>query len=85
MVGRDGSIVTVSASFDDDGGSTRTTARWRNGKAEILGREVSTLNPAASFLTPDGQLWNAKNSILRASRTAAGRTSRRQPIRRVAR
>ena len=43
---------------------TRTTARWRDGKAEVLGREVSTLIPR-SFLTPDGQLWNADNGVLR--------------------
>ncbi len=64
MVGRDGSIATVSA-FTAHDESTRTTARWRDGKAEVLGREVSTLLPAASFGAPDGQLWNAENSILR--------------------
>ena len=64
LVGHDGSIFTVSSTFMDDEG-TRTTARWRDGKAEVLGREVSTLVPAPCFLTPDGQLWNADSSILR--------------------
>ncbi len=63
LVGRDRSIMTVSATNELPG--TRTTARWRNGKAEVLGREVSGLNPSACFLTPEGRLWNAERGILR--------------------
>jgi hypothetical protein len=64
LVGRDGSIHTVNAAYANDEG-THTTARWRDGKAEVLGSEVSTLVVEASFVTPDGALWNAENSILR--------------------
>ncbi|MHB1555871.1 MAG: NHL repeat-containing protein [Isosphaeraceae bacterium] len=64
LVGRDGTIFTVNEVFHGDLG-TRTTARWRNGKVEVLGTEVSTLIVRASFVTPDGTLWNARNSILR--------------------
>lgn len=64
LVGRDGSISTVNEVNHGDLG-TRTTARWRNGKAEVIGSEVSTLTARASFITPDGTLWNAESSILR--------------------
>lgn len=64
LIGRDGSIFTVSGVFYGDLG-TRTTARWHHGKAEVLGSEVSSLIERASFATPDGALWNAENSILR--------------------
>ncbi len=62
LVGRDGTIITVNAGNITPG--TRTTARWRSGKAEVLGRESSSLNPSACFMTPDGQLWNADNNEL---------------------
>jgi hypothetical protein len=62
LVGRDRSIVTVSATDELPG--TRTTSRWRAGKAEVLGRELSRLNPSGCFLTPDGRLWNADRGIL---------------------
>jgi len=66
LVGRDGSIVTVNASSWTPG--TRTTAFWRNGKAEVAGSEESGLDPSASFLTPDGALWNAdRGKLLRFS------------------
>ncbi len=64
LVGRDGSIYTVNGVYYGDLG-TRTTARWHHGKAEVIGSEVSTLIARASFVTPDGALWNAENSILR--------------------
>ena len=38
LVGRDGSIVTINSAGWIPG--TRTTARWRNGKSEVLGREI---------------------------------------------
>ena len=53
---------------------TRTTARWRNGKAEVLGREDSELNPSACFLTPDG------SSGMRITRLAAIRRRPVEPI-----
>ncbi len=64
LVGQDGTIFTVNGVYYGDRG-TRTTARWRNGKAEVIGSEVSTLIETASFVTSDGTLWNAENSILR--------------------
>jgi hypothetical protein len=64
LIDRDGSIITVSAPSAEHKG-TRTTARWRNGQAEVLGREVSTLIPSECFLTPNGQLWNADHRTLR--------------------
>ena len=57
MIGPGGTVFTASASAI--GPSTRTTARWHHGKAEILGREISMLNPSGCFVTPDGTLWNA--------------------------
>ncbi len=57
LVGPDGGVYTVSST----GGTprTRTTARRVGGKTEVLGREASSLNVRAGFLTPDGTLWNA--------------------------
>jgi hypothetical protein len=69
LVNRDGSIVTISSSGWSPG--TRTMSRWRDGKAQILGSEVSSLNPSTCFLTPDGGIWNADDGIL--SRFAEGR------------
>ncbi len=66
LVGRDGSITTISASSQDPG--TRATTIWRNGKAQVVGRETSSLNPQSCFLTPDGTLWNANHrSLMRFS------------------
>ncbi len=62
LVGRDGSIATISASSWTPG--VRGTAFWRNGKAQVVGRETSSLAPAWCFLTPDGTLWNAHQGIL---------------------
>ena len=64
LIGRDGSIVTVSAAMWVAAG-TRTTARWRDGKPEILGSEGATFEPSSCFLTPDGTLWSAQLSTLR--------------------
>ena len=64
LIGRDGSIVTVSAAMWVVAG-TRTTARWRDGKPEILGSEGATLEPSSCFSTPDGTLWSAQLSTLR--------------------
>ncbi len=43
LVGRDGAIFTVSRGFLNPG--TRTTARWRGGKAEVLGRRELGARP----------------------------------------
>ncbi len=64
LIDRDGSILTVDASSAEQKGP-RTTTRWRDGKAEVLSREVSTLIPSECFATPDGQFWNAEDRILR--------------------
>ncbi len=60
LVGRDGSIVTVSASPVMPG--TRAVARWKNGKAEVVGREVSMRAGESCFLTPDGGIWSADST-----------------------
>jgi hypothetical protein len=57
LVGPGGSIFTVSGTDRYPG--TRTTARWVDGKSDRLGREVSSLVPSHTFITPDGTLWNA--------------------------
>jgi hypothetical protein len=57
LVERGGAIVTVSSTGWSPG--TRTTARRRNGKPEVLGRESSDLYPSSTFITPDGELWSA--------------------------
>jgi hypothetical protein len=57
LAGPGGAVFTISATSWSNG--TRMTARWRRGKAEILGREVSGLNPPTSFITADGELWSA--------------------------
>jgi len=57
LVGTSGTMYTVSGTPANPG--TRTTARRAGGKSERIGREVSSLNPSASFLTADGTLWNA--------------------------
>jgi hypothetical protein len=57
LVAADGSVYTVNGTAVSAG--TRTTARRVAGKIERLGRETSSLNPSASFITPDGSLWNA--------------------------
>jgi hypothetical protein len=57
VVGPGGTIFTVSGTDRYPG--TRTTARWVGGKSDRLGREVSSLNPTYTFITPDGTLWNA--------------------------
>ncbi len=62
LVDRTGSITTVCASDPHRG--ALTTARWRNGHAEVLGRETSDLKPASCFLTPDGAIWNADRGNL---------------------
>ena len=57
LIGRQGAITTVSSTGWSNG--TRTTALWRNGKSEVLGRECSDLYPSSTFITPDGKLWGA--------------------------
>jgi hypothetical protein len=69
LVDRDGSIVTISSSGWSPG--TRTVARWRDGRAQVLGSEVSDLVPATCFLTPDGGIWSAYSGTLK--RFADGR------------
>ena len=63
LLDRNGVISTISAVGMTPG--TRTTARWRKGKAKVLGRENSDLNPSACFLTPDEQLWNISTRVTR--------------------
>jgi hypothetical protein len=63
LIGRDEAIFTVNEGNITPG--TRTTARWRNGRAEVLGRETSTFDASACFLTPDDQLWSADDGELR--------------------
>ena len=60
LAGPSGMIYTVSGA-----GATRTTARRVDGKAVRLGRETSELEPASSFITADGTLWNCVPSRLR--------------------
>ncbi len=55
LVGPGGAIYTVSGTDVDEG--TRTTARWVDGKSELLGRQTSALAPGACFITSDGTLW----------------------------
>jgi len=62
LVGPGGSIFTVSGTDRYPG--TRTTARWVDGKSDRLGREVSSLVPSSTFITPDGTLWNADDGAL---------------------
>ncbi len=61
--GADGAISTVSGTGVSDG--TRTTAARVGGKSLHLGRETSSLDPSASFLTADGTLWNASSDGLK--------------------
>ncbi|AGA27923.1 hypothetical protein [Singulisphaera acidiphila] len=63
LVGPDGAISTVSGTGVSDG--TRTTARRVDGKSLRLGRETSSLNPSASFITADGILWNVSSGDLK--------------------
>lgn len=44
---------------DPDNPSRFVTARWRNGRAEVLGNEPTGIDPDAPFVTPDGVLWGA--------------------------
>ncbi len=69
MVDVGGGITTVSADFAIPG--TRTTPRWFNDQAQVLGNENAELYPAASFLTSDGSLWNGWSGSLK--RFADGR------------
>jgi hypothetical protein len=57
LVSLDGTIFTISSTSVMPG--THMTARRQEGKAEVLNHESSMLSPAASFLTPDGKIWNA--------------------------
>jgi hypothetical protein len=63
MVGPGGAVTSVSQGRMNPG--PRITARWGREKLEILGRETSSLTPAQSFITPDGELWNADSGELR--------------------
>ncbi|MDR3620917.1 MAG: hypothetical protein P4L85_16315 [Paludisphaera borealis] len=56
LVRPDGAIFTVNQSRASPG--TRTVARWTDGKAVRMGREVSYNYSTDSFITPDGVLWN---------------------------
>lgn len=56
MVGPGGTVYTVSG---EGWSGARMTARQDGGKWEVLGRETSSLNVAACFITPDGTPWNA--------------------------
>ena len=51
-----GDVVTVNHSRFSPG--TVTTAACRQGKAVVLGREISDLYLGHTFATPDGQLWS---------------------------
>jgi hypothetical protein len=42
-----------------------TTAVWRQGRAVVLGREISDLYLGHTFATPDGQLWSIWEKELR--------------------
>ncbi len=64
MVGRDGSIVSVSSSSWIDPG-TLLTARWVDGHPRVLGRQVAGFHPGGCFLAPGGILWQAEAGILR--------------------
>jgi hypothetical protein len=57
LVGTDRTIYTVSGTSVSPG--TRTTAHRVGGNSVRIGRETSSLDPSASFLTADGTLWNA--------------------------
>ena len=63
LVGPRGSVYTVSATGWSPG--TRTTARWHDGKPQVLGREQSSQVAQATFVTPDGELWSAWYGDLR--------------------
>jgi hypothetical protein len=63
LVGPDGTVYTVSGTGVSTG--TRTTARRVGGKISRLGRETSSLDPAAAFITADGTLWNASYTELK--------------------
>lgn len=64
LVGPGGAVYTVSGTNGLPPG-TRTTARRVGGKSERIGRETSSLEPSASFLTADGTLWNAFSTELK--------------------
>ncbi|WP_337177510.1 hypothetical protein [Paludisphaera sp.] len=55
LVGPGGTIAIVSDSGVSPG--TVATARREEGRAVVLGRETTYINPAAVFMTPDGALW----------------------------
>ena len=63
LIGRDGSIFTISATGTSPG--TRTTARWRRARPKSWGGRTRILDPDACFLTPDGQLWNIASRVSR--------------------
>lgn len=58
-----GEITTVSDVGLDPG--TVVVARREKARAVVLGRETSDVLASASFLTPDGLLWNASGPWLR--------------------
>ena len=62
VVAPGGAVFTVSECRYTRG--TRVTARWADGEAEVLGREVSNLYLYNCFATPDGALWNADRDAL---------------------
>jgi ligand-binding sensor domain-containing protein len=62
LVAPDGKIFTVNQSGASPG--TRTVARWTDGKAVRIGREVSENYSCDSFITGDGALWNSSSAGL---------------------
>jgi hypothetical protein len=61
LAGPDGTLYTISMgtqviAVEGRKPAAKVTARWRNGKPEILSRESS--QPWPSFITPDGSLWS---------------------------
>jgi hypothetical protein len=63
LVDRDGSLITVSGTTSTAAG-LRVTARWRGGKAKVLGQEDSDLIIPRVFIAPDGELWSVGSDNL---------------------
>ena len=62
LIGPNGEIITISAVPAVQGG--RTTARWFNNQLGVLGTDTSNIYVPASFVTPDGSLWNVSDDQL---------------------
>jgi hypothetical protein len=56
LIGASGEVSTVNQSAMSPG--TVTTAAWRDGRAVVLGRQMTDLYVHGTFVTPDDGVWN---------------------------